>query len=116
MHKNKIHRADVMAAQNTTCPSCGYSIPPAEIQRVSTEEMKCPRVRERVCGGEHFTRALSSWRRRSDRRDHSDLWRAGKSVVSFVSAPSCGPGCRLVRFVRDSMDTRRTQKAQICRI
>jgi ribosomal protein S27AE len=41
MHKNKIHRADVMAAQNTTCPSCGYSIPPAEIQRVSSEEMKC---------------------------------------------------------------------------
>ena len=24
MRKNKIHRADVMAAQNTACPSCGY--------------------------------------------------------------------------------------------
>ena len=41
--KNKIHRVDVMAAQNAACPSCGYSIPPAEIQRVSTEEMKCPK-------------------------------------------------------------------------
>jgi ribosomal protein S27AE len=43
MHKNKINRAAVMAAQNTACPSCGYSIPPAEIQRVSTEQMKCPK-------------------------------------------------------------------------
>ena len=43
MRKNKMNRADVMAAQTTACPSCGYSIPPAEIQRVSTEEMKCPK-------------------------------------------------------------------------
>jgi predicted RNA-binding Zn-ribbon protein involved in translation (DUF1610 family) len=43
MQKNKINRATVMAALNTTCPACGYSIPPAEIQRVSTEEMKCPK-------------------------------------------------------------------------
>ena len=43
MRKSKINRAAVMAAQNTACPSCGYSIPPAEIQRVSTEEMKCPK-------------------------------------------------------------------------
>ena len=42
MSKTKIHRAAVMAAQNTACPSCD-SISPAEIQRVSTEEMKCPR-------------------------------------------------------------------------
>ncbi len=41
MRKNKIHRADVMSSQNTACPSCSYSIPPAEILRVSTEE--CPK-------------------------------------------------------------------------
>jgi len=27
MHKNKINRAKVMAALNTTCPSCGYFDP-----------------------------------------------------------------------------------------
>jgi ribosomal protein S27AE len=43
MRKNKIHRAAVMASLNTACPSCGYSIPPGEILRVSTEEMKCPK-------------------------------------------------------------------------
>jgi ribosomal protein S27AE len=43
MRKNKIHRDDVMASLNTACPSCGYSIPPGEILRVSTEEMKCPK-------------------------------------------------------------------------
>jgi hypothetical protein len=44
MRKNKIHRADVMASLNTACPSYGYSIPPGEILRVSTEEMKCSRL------------------------------------------------------------------------
>ena len=33
--KNKIHRADVMAAQNTACPSCGYAIPPYREDEVS---------------------------------------------------------------------------------
>jgi ribosomal protein S27AE len=42
MRKNKINRADVMASLNTACPSCGYPIPPGEIRRASTEEMKCP--------------------------------------------------------------------------
>jgi hypothetical protein len=37
MHKNKINRAQVMAALNTTCPSCGYSISPAEIVRIDFE-------------------------------------------------------------------------------
>jgi len=38
MPKNKLR-----AAQNTACPACGYAIPPAEILRVSTQEMKCPK-------------------------------------------------------------------------
>jgi predicted RNA-binding Zn-ribbon protein involved in translation (DUF1610 family) len=41
MPKTKINRAAVLAAQNTTCPGCGYAITPAEIQRISTAEMKC---------------------------------------------------------------------------
>jgi transposase len=32
-----------MVSLNTTCPSCGYSMPPAQIVQVSTEEMKCPK-------------------------------------------------------------------------
>jgi predicted RNA-binding Zn-ribbon protein involved in translation (DUF1610 family) len=43
MHKNKINRAQVMAALNTTCPSCGYSISPAEIVRIDFERMCCPK-------------------------------------------------------------------------
>jgi ribosomal protein S27AE len=43
MRKTKINRAAVMALLNTACPSCGYSIPPGEILRVTTEEMKCPK-------------------------------------------------------------------------
>jgi ribosomal protein S27AE len=43
MRKTKINRAAVMASLNTACPSCGYSIPPGEILRVTTEEMKCPK-------------------------------------------------------------------------
>jgi hypothetical protein len=31
MRKNKINRADVMAAQNTACPSCGYAIPASRL-------------------------------------------------------------------------------------
>jgi ribosomal protein S27AE len=41
MHKNKINRAKVLAALNTTCPECGYSISPAEIVRIDFERMKC---------------------------------------------------------------------------
>jgi hypothetical protein len=59
MRKNKIHRADVMASQNTACPSCGYSITPAEILRVSTESApsqhrgdEMPEMWYRVRGGE----------------------------------------------------------------
>ncbi len=46
MHKNKINLEKVMAALNTTCPSCGYSISPAEIVRIDFERMKCPKCGE----------------------------------------------------------------------
>jgi ribosomal protein S27AE len=41
MHKNKINLEKVLAALNVTCPSCGYSISPAEIVRIDFERMKC---------------------------------------------------------------------------
>jgi hypothetical protein len=47
MPKSKINGAAVLAAQNTTCPACGYAIPPAEIQRVSTTD-EVPEVWEGV--------------------------------------------------------------------
>ena len=43
MHKNKINLAKVLAALNTVCPSYGYSIAPAEVVRVDTERMRCPK-------------------------------------------------------------------------
>jgi ribosomal protein S27AE len=42
MHKNKINRAKVLAALNTICPKCGYSISPAQIVRIDFERMRCP--------------------------------------------------------------------------
>ena len=50
MHKNKINLEKVLAALNTTCPSCGYSISPAEIRRIDFERQKCPK-RISFCGG-----------------------------------------------------------------
>lgn len=42
VQKNKIDRVKILAALITTCPSCGYSISPAEIVRVD-ERMRCPK-------------------------------------------------------------------------
>ena len=52
MHKNRINRGKVMAALNTSCPSCGYSISPAEIVRIDFERQKCPK-----CGGVFMAKA-----------------------------------------------------------
>jgi len=43
MQKSKINRAKVLAALNTICPSCGLSISPAEIVRIDSERMRCPK-------------------------------------------------------------------------
>ena len=39
--KNKINLEKVLAALNTTCPACAYSISPAEIVRIDFERMCC---------------------------------------------------------------------------
>jgi predicted Zn finger-like uncharacterized protein len=43
MQKNKINLAKVLAALNSVCPSCGASIPPAEVVRIDSERMRCPK-------------------------------------------------------------------------
>jgi ribosomal protein S27AE len=43
MPRNKIDLQKVLAAMDTTCPECGCSITPAEIQRVDFERMRCPK-------------------------------------------------------------------------
>jgi ribosomal protein S27AE len=45
--KQKINLAKVLAALNTPCPKCGYSIPPGEKRRVDFEHMQCPKCGER---------------------------------------------------------------------
>ena len=39
--RKKIDWQKVQAALTTTCPKCGYQITPAEIVRVSCEEIQC---------------------------------------------------------------------------
>jgi predicted RNA-binding Zn-ribbon protein involved in translation (DUF1610 family) len=41
--RKKIDWKKVQAALTTTCPKCGYEITPAEIVRVSWEEIQCPK-------------------------------------------------------------------------
>jgi predicted Zn finger-like uncharacterized protein len=43
VQKNKINRVKVLAALNAVCPSCSYSISPAEIVRIDSEKMRCPK-------------------------------------------------------------------------
>jgi uncharacterized Zn finger protein len=43
MQRAKINRTKVLAAMNTICPSCEHSISPAEILRVDSERMRCPK-------------------------------------------------------------------------
>jgi predicted RNA-binding Zn-ribbon protein involved in translation (DUF1610 family) len=49
--KQKINRDKVNAALNTSCPKCGYSIPPSEIARLDSERMKCPKCGEQFVPG-----------------------------------------------------------------
>ena len=41
--RKKIDLQKVLASLNTLCPKCGHEITPAEINRVSWEEIKCPK-------------------------------------------------------------------------
>jgi len=39
----KINLDKVKASLVTRCAKCGYGIPPAEIRRISTSEIRCPK-------------------------------------------------------------------------
>jgi hypothetical protein len=42
MSRGRVDLQKVLAALNKTCPNCGYRITPAEIRRVSWDEIECP--------------------------------------------------------------------------
>jgi ribosomal protein S27AE len=44
--RNKVDLQKVLASMNTTCPKCGRVIQPAEIRRISFDEMVCPKCGE----------------------------------------------------------------------
>jgi predicted RNA-binding Zn-ribbon protein involved in translation (DUF1610 family) len=41
--RKKIDFEKVMASLATLCPHCGYQIPPAELRRISTTQLRCPK-------------------------------------------------------------------------
>jgi predicted RNA-binding Zn-ribbon protein involved in translation (DUF1610 family) len=41
--RKKIDLQKVLASLNTPCPGCGHLITPAEINRVTWDEIKCPK-------------------------------------------------------------------------
>ena len=43
MPRGKIDLQKVLASLNTTCPKCCHQITPAEIKRVSRDEIECPK-------------------------------------------------------------------------
>ena len=43
MPRGKIDLQKVLASLNTPCPGCGHQITPAEINRVTWDEIKCPK-------------------------------------------------------------------------
>jgi predicted RNA-binding Zn-ribbon protein involved in translation (DUF1610 family) len=45
--KKKIDLAAVLAALNTACTKCGYSIPPDQIRRIDFDHIQCPACGER---------------------------------------------------------------------
>jgi ribosomal protein L37AE/L43A len=49
--KAKINREKVLAALNTVCPKCGYSIPPEKIRRIDFSVVECPSCGERFTPG-----------------------------------------------------------------
>jgi predicted RNA-binding Zn-ribbon protein involved in translation (DUF1610 family) len=50
--RKKIDLDKVMASLVTSCPKCGHQITPAEIKRVSSEEMECPACGSRFKAGQ----------------------------------------------------------------
>src|SRR5580658_4781461 len=43
--RKKIDLGKVKASLATLCPHCGYQIPPAELRRISTTQVRCPKCK-----------------------------------------------------------------------
>jgi len=41
--RKKINLDKVKASLATPCPHCGYQIPPAELRRISSTQVRCPK-------------------------------------------------------------------------
>jgi predicted RNA-binding Zn-ribbon protein involved in translation (DUF1610 family) len=41
--RKKVNLGKVLASLNTVCPKCGHEITPAEMQRPTADEIKCPK-------------------------------------------------------------------------
>jgi ribosomal protein S27AE len=46
MPKNKVDLEKIRGSLNTTCPKCGYSIPPSEARPLNFTDMSCPKCKE----------------------------------------------------------------------
>ena len=45
--KQKLNLAKVLASLDTTCPACGYAIPPEEMRRLNFDTVQCPKCEEK---------------------------------------------------------------------
>jgi predicted RNA-binding Zn-ribbon protein involved in translation (DUF1610 family) len=59
MPRGKIDLQKVLASLNTPCPKCGHLITPAEIKRITWDEIECP-----ACG-EKFDPAVAKQARKA---------------------------------------------------
>jgi predicted RNA-binding Zn-ribbon protein involved in translation (DUF1610 family) len=57
--RRKINLEKIRAGLNTPCPKCGHLITPAEIKRITWDEIECPKC------GEHFDPAVSRQSRKA---------------------------------------------------
>ena len=76
MQRNKIDRTKVLAALNTICPACGFSISPAKVVRIDSERMGCPKCRHVF---DYLTRGSAA-------TGHA-LTAKELSLISFVAHP-----------------------------
>jgi predicted RNA-binding Zn-ribbon protein involved in translation (DUF1610 family) len=53
--RKKIDLKKVLASLATPCSNCGYQIPPAELRRINSTQIRCPKC------GVAFTAGAAAW-------------------------------------------------------
>jgi predicted RNA-binding Zn-ribbon protein involved in translation (DUF1610 family) len=46
MPRGKVKLEKIRGSLETLCPSCGYSIPPNELQRIDSTRVHCPKCQK----------------------------------------------------------------------